>query len=279
MAFNCQLMGIKTLCPQLIVNMHFSKYLAALLTLAAITLLSVLPADAGGSVRVRGYFRKNGTYVSPHYRSSPDGIFSNNWSTKGNINPFTLEEGTRVTPPGRSGGSTHLSSPGFLPSDGSYPTYGLNPSSGMMAPTPLGGSANSPMFSGNSLDAQNRISTAGRLKALGLPVDWKSHSLGEMLDFESRISSANRLNGLGFSADWRKHSLSEMLDFESRISTANRLHDLGHEVNWQKSSLAQMLDWESRLGTANRLREKGRSVNWRDYSLGQLLNMEMSIPP
>jgi hypothetical protein len=49
-------------------------------------------------VRVRGYFRKNGTYVAPHYRSSPDGVFYNNWSTKGNINPYTGKSGTRLTP-------------------------------------------------------------------------------------------------------------------------------------------------------------------------------------
>lgn len=33
-------------------------------------------------VRVRGYFRKNGTYVSPHIRTSPDGILTNNYSYK-----------------------------------------------------------------------------------------------------------------------------------------------------------------------------------------------------
>ncbi len=34
-------------------------------------------------VRVRGYVRKNGTYVRPHIRSSPDGILWNNYSYKG----------------------------------------------------------------------------------------------------------------------------------------------------------------------------------------------------
>jgi hypothetical protein len=42
-----------------------------------------------GSVHVRGYFRKDGTYVQPHYRSAPDGNPYNNWSYPGNINPFT----------------------------------------------------------------------------------------------------------------------------------------------------------------------------------------------
>lgn len=34
-----------------------------------------------GDVFVQGYFRSNGTYVQPHYRSAPDGNLHNNWST------------------------------------------------------------------------------------------------------------------------------------------------------------------------------------------------------
>lgn len=40
-------------------------------------------------VRVSGYFRKNGTYVQPYYRSSPDGNPYNNYSYPGNYNPYT----------------------------------------------------------------------------------------------------------------------------------------------------------------------------------------------
>lgn len=40
---------------------------------------SVLARD----VRVRGYYRKDGTYVRPHIRSSPDGIESNNYGPSG----------------------------------------------------------------------------------------------------------------------------------------------------------------------------------------------------
>jgi len=47
---------------------------------------------------VGGYFRKDGTYVAPHYRSNPDRSFNNNWSTKPNINPFTGQEGRRLAP-------------------------------------------------------------------------------------------------------------------------------------------------------------------------------------
>lgn len=51
------------------------------------------------STRVRGYTRKDGTYVAPHRRSTPDGKFGNNWSTRGNQNPYTGKEGTRQAPP------------------------------------------------------------------------------------------------------------------------------------------------------------------------------------
>ncbi len=43
--------------------------------------------------RVSGYTRRNGTYVAPHYRSNSDGIRSNNWSSSGNVNPFTGKRG------------------------------------------------------------------------------------------------------------------------------------------------------------------------------------------
>lgn len=49
----------------------------------------------GGSVRVKGYTTKSGTYVAPHHRTSPDRSKSNNWSTKGNVNPYTGEGGTK----------------------------------------------------------------------------------------------------------------------------------------------------------------------------------------
>ena len=45
--------------------------------------------EAGGRVRVRGYYRRNGTYVRPHYRTAPDGNPYNNYSFPGNYNPNT----------------------------------------------------------------------------------------------------------------------------------------------------------------------------------------------
>jgi len=42
-----------------------------------------------GRVSVRGYYRKDGTYVQPHYRTSSDGNPYNNYSYPGNLNPTT----------------------------------------------------------------------------------------------------------------------------------------------------------------------------------------------
>lgn len=54
---------------------------------------SATAADA--QVHVQGHYRKDGTYVRPHMRSSPNSTTSDNWSTKGNVNPYTGAEGTR----------------------------------------------------------------------------------------------------------------------------------------------------------------------------------------
>lgn len=45
-------------------------------------------------VYVRGYTRRNGTYVAPHYRTAPDSTKLNNYSTQGNVNPYTGKSGT-----------------------------------------------------------------------------------------------------------------------------------------------------------------------------------------
>ena len=51
------------------------------------------------STHVKGYVKKDGTYVAPHDKSVQDQKFENNWTTKGNHNPKTGADGTRVTEP------------------------------------------------------------------------------------------------------------------------------------------------------------------------------------
>lgn len=44
---------------------------------------------SNSDVDVRGYYRKDGTYVKPYSRTKPDGIKSNNYGYPGNYNPNT----------------------------------------------------------------------------------------------------------------------------------------------------------------------------------------------
>lgn len=57
--------------------------------------LFALTVGLSAAVSVKGYYRKDGTYVAPHYRSSPNGTKADNYSTKGNVNPYTNKEGTK----------------------------------------------------------------------------------------------------------------------------------------------------------------------------------------
>jgi hypothetical protein len=56
--------------------------------------LSLAAIGASAQVHVNGYTKANGTYVAPHERTAPDTTLQNNYSTKGNVNPYTGKEGT-----------------------------------------------------------------------------------------------------------------------------------------------------------------------------------------
>lgn len=63
--------------------------------LLAIAALLAVSAQALAAESVRGHVRKDGTYVAPHYRSSPDSHRWNNYGAQGNTNPYTGERGTQ----------------------------------------------------------------------------------------------------------------------------------------------------------------------------------------
>lgn len=47
------------------------------------------------STTVKSYVKKDGTYVDSYKRSKKDNTTLNNWSTKGNSNPYTGKKGTK----------------------------------------------------------------------------------------------------------------------------------------------------------------------------------------
>lgn len=52
----------------------------------------VLPASAQNYVKP--HVRKDGTYVEGHYRTRPNSTVDDNYSTRGNYNPYTGQSGT-----------------------------------------------------------------------------------------------------------------------------------------------------------------------------------------
>lgn len=59
-----------------------------------IFLLLALSNIAFADQSVNGYYRKDGTYVQPYTRSSPNNTVRDNYGYKGNTNPYTGETGT-----------------------------------------------------------------------------------------------------------------------------------------------------------------------------------------
>ena len=51
-------------------------------------------ALATPSHSVRGYVKRDGTYVAPHYQTNPNATRVDNWSSAPNVNPYTGKVGT-----------------------------------------------------------------------------------------------------------------------------------------------------------------------------------------
>ncbi|HET6886610.1 MAG TPA: hypothetical protein VFH87_01680 [Candidatus Udaeobacter sp.] len=69
------------------------------MTTLKVTILAALAALSAGSLqaqtKVRAHTRSDGTYVPEHYRSRPNSSTYDNWSTRGNTNPYTGKPGYR----------------------------------------------------------------------------------------------------------------------------------------------------------------------------------------
>jgi hypothetical protein len=68
--------------------------------IAGVALVFFLFISAGSAeartVNVRGYYKpSSGTYVQPSHRTSPNNTRMDNYSTRGNYNPYTGKAGTR----------------------------------------------------------------------------------------------------------------------------------------------------------------------------------------
>lgn len=74
-----------------------------ILLMTALSIITTASFARGGghsysshSTSVSGYTRSNGTHVSSYHRTSPNSTQRDNYSTIGNINPYTGKSGTHT---------------------------------------------------------------------------------------------------------------------------------------------------------------------------------------
>lgn len=70
---------------------HERFFILTAAAIVAVLTFSTAEAQVG---RVKGYVRKDGTYVQPHSRTLPNATRFDNFSTKGNSSPYTGNRGT-----------------------------------------------------------------------------------------------------------------------------------------------------------------------------------------
>ena len=93
-------------------------------TVLALTLM-LAASVASAQVHVSGYTKKDGTYVAPHQRSTPNDTTLDNYSTKGNINPYIGKPGTKNPEPSDVYHPT--AAPTFYPADRARPSHSTQP--------------------------------------------------------------------------------------------------------------------------------------------------------
>jgi hypothetical protein len=76
-----------------------------------------------GDHRVSGYYRRDGTYVAPHYKTNRDDSFWNNYSSRGNLNPYTGRIGSKVPSSGYSYKAPSYKAPSYKAPSYKVPSY------------------------------------------------------------------------------------------------------------------------------------------------------------
>ena len=85
--------------------------------------LALVSSTAVADTYTRGYVRRDGTYVQPHYSSPRNDNPFDNYSTRGNVNPYTGQAGT-VNP--YAAPTIHSNPYNGYGSQQRTPCYGLN---------------------------------------------------------------------------------------------------------------------------------------------------------
>jgi len=86
-------------------------------------LFVVANSFAQSSTYVSGYTNSNGTYVAGYYRTTPNSTRYDNYSTVGNVNPYTGSYGTKPADSYYVAPSTYSSPSYYTTSSYSTPVY------------------------------------------------------------------------------------------------------------------------------------------------------------
>ena len=86
-------------------------------------LFVVANSFAQTSTYVSGYTNSNGTYVQPYVRTTPNNTRNDNYSTVGNVNPYTGSYGTKSADYDYVAPSTYTAPTYTAPTYYSTPTY------------------------------------------------------------------------------------------------------------------------------------------------------------
>ncbi len=71
-----------------------NKLINLIIGVALVLGLAGFAGSAEAATRVRGYYKPSTSrYITPHYRTSPNSTRWDNWSTRGNYNPYTGKKG------------------------------------------------------------------------------------------------------------------------------------------------------------------------------------------
>lgn len=71
----------------------------------ALLALGLFAVTSYAQVYVDPYVKRDGTFVEGHLRSNPNSTREDNYSTRGNSNPYTGQEGTKDSSRGSSYGT------------------------------------------------------------------------------------------------------------------------------------------------------------------------------
>ncbi|BBO35706.1 hypothetical protein [Lacipirellula parvula] len=248
-----------------------------LLVVAVVCFVAML-GNALAEVSVRGYTRKDGTYVRPHYRSDPDGNFWNNWSTIGNINPHTGERGTKRSPPAGYGGGSYTSRTQYSEDGKMSYAPSVEPVAPVKSPEQWAVEREAAKLKKKKRDESSRQDVSAQLLARGVEMDWQQHTSFELYNAKYRVGMADTLREEGVPVEWKNLSAIELNEMKNRVQLSKKIKQYGIDVDWEEYTAEELHDMIGRIKLAKYIREVSPSkkrVDWRKFNANELSRMSL----